>query len=151
MASKLIKFKDQKIVNLQNVSSIAVLPEKNRIVFNMNYSISLPNSDKLISDYVYWEAQNSSELNIMERVFHSEVCKWFQSPKNEVKRFINPEHISSIVFDTTSQHNQFKVIFNLSNTVSMKGNSGFTSDFVYFKFTNISDFSKYTSNILTCV
>lgn len=148
MSSQLIKFKEQKIVNIKNVTSIGLFPEKNRIVFNMNYGITLPNSKQIISDYVYWEASNQQEFNEMQRNAKLYSGRWIISPKNSYnERYINPDYISSIVFDI----NTLKIIFNLSHSVSMKNSESLTSEFVYFKFNDIKEFARYKQEILTII
>lgn len=148
MASLLIRFKNQKIVNIKNVTSIALFPDKFRIVFNMNYSITLPNSSQLISDYVYWEATSLDQYKEMFNSFRNMIDRWVESPSFGIKRFINPEYISSIVMDSSDK---YKIIFNLSHTISMKNSEGLTSEYIYFKFNDLKEFNQYKDKLLVVI
>ena len=148
MASLLIRFKNQKIVNIKNVTSVALFPEKLRIVFNMNYSITLPNSDQLISDYVYWEADSAQQYKEMFSSFRNMFDRWFESPNFGIKRYINPDYISSIVMDSSDK---YKIIFNLSHTISMKNSNGLTSEYIYFKFNDLKEFNQYKDKLLVVI
>jgi len=140
---KFVSFQTQKIVNLDNVASYGLIEHKYkesyRIVFNMTYGITLPNTDKIISDYVYWETSDNTEFKKMQSVIKNYSEDWICSPDNT--RYINPEQISSIVIEDTYE-DKLKIIFNLSHTVSMK-TSGLTSEFVYFKFNSFDSIQKY--------
>lgn len=121
------------VVNLQNVSNINILDS--RIVFNMNYTIDISNSQnpKFISDYVYWDSKSLKEMNtnIEELQNNFFIRENFIFVNN---CFINTNEISSIKF----LDNQSRIIFNLSHPVTFKSkhSHNLTSEFVYI---NCSD------------
>lgn len=142
-----INFKNNKIVNLKNVSNIGFISNdtKNRVVFNMNYGVSLRDNytkdTKIISDYVYWEAESLTELMEMRNLVLEKTKHWISYPYGTDYRIINPDEVSSVVFDCDEYKNRFKIIFNLSHQVSFKY-GGTTSEFTFYKFNNKEDYSK---------
>lgn len=146
-----LRFKDNRIINLKNVTNIAILKEKNRFIFNMNYGITLPNENKIISDYVYWDMLNEKEFSECMNMISSYVQDWIFFPKNPT-RIINKDCVSSIVFDYEStpynaNFRRMKIIFNFCNSVSFK-QGGLTSDFTYFSFNNEQDYEQCKKYIL---
>lgn len=138
------------MVNLENVSNINLVPNKNRIVFNMNYSIQMNRygTKSLISDYVYWDAKNSNEYtkNLIELKENEHFQReFFAKPRND--GFINVNEISSIKFLDDSR----RIIFNLSHQVSFKDrhkNESLTSEFVYVDFGSQESFDDYKELLL---
>ncbi len=125
---------DSKYVNLKEVSSIAFEEftdrnnnQKYKIIFNMNYAVSLKGTNKLISDYIYSIYEEYTEFTdsfnyLMNLV---EEYKWI---KLREPRIINPYHISFLTQDPSKN----RIIINLSSSVSFNGsNQDLTSDFVY--------------------
>ena len=76
------------------------------------------------------------------------IDRWFESPSFGIKRFINPEYISSIVMDSSDK---YKIIFNLSHTISMKNSEGLTSEYIYFKFNDLKEFNQYKDKLLVVI
>ena len=136
---------DSRIVNLKNVSNINLLPNSNRIIFNLNYNIDI--NDKLISDYVYWNAvsKDSYLMNLIALNSNDYFIKNFINQVNNVG-YINKNEISSIKFSEKKN----RVIFNLSHPVTFTvfdGNSRITSEFVYSNCEDIKTYNTYTTEI----
>lgn len=136
---------DSRIVNLKNVSNINLLPNSNRIIFNLNYNIDI--NDKLISDYVYWNAvsKDSYLMNLIALNSNDYFIKNFINQVNNVG-YINKNEISSIKFSEKKN----RVIFNLSHPVTFTdfdGNSRITSEFVYSNCEDTKTYNTYTTEI----
>jgi hypothetical protein len=114
----------------------------------MDYSVSLRSKhsqeEKLISDYVYWDAISMDDLYEMKDLIDEQTADWVYY--NDNFRIINPRKISSVVFDEDQTLNRFKIIFNLSHTVTMR-DGGMTSEFVYYKFNDKKSFLEYKETI----
>jgi hypothetical protein len=141
-----VKTKDR-MVNLQNVSNVNILTDRNRVIFNLNYNIEITTgqnrNSKLISDYVYWDADNENELknNIAQLFEHDYFFDNFLT-KDGDKGFININEISSIKFIDSKK----RVIFNMSHPVTFKdfdGNNKITSEFVYVNCKNLEQYKDY--------
>lgn len=135
------------MVNLQNVSNVNILTDRNRVIFNLNYNIEITTgqnrNSKLISDYVYWDADNENELknNIAQLFEHDYFFDNFLT-KDGDKGFININEISSIKFIDSKK----RVIFNMSHPVTFKdfdGNNKITSEFVYVNCKNLEQYKDY--------
>lgn len=118
------------MVNLQNVSSVKVIEEELRIVFNMNYPIALKvgGTLKKISDYVYWDCSGSEELAFsLSDILVSEYFR--ENFLTQIGNcFVNKNEIGSIKLD----NDKMRIIFNLSHPVAFRGqNARCTSEFVY--------------------
>lgn len=143
-----IKFNDnQRIVNLDSVSNIGYVEEesKYKVIFNMDYGVSLRDKhsfeqDKTISDYIYWTCTDSELFKEMKKYVSEKTKEWLSCPYEINSRVINPEKISSIVYDIDAPSKRFKIIFNLSHSVSMRSSSGTTSEYVFFKFETFEKF-----------
>lgn len=138
----------EKIVNLNHVTSIGFIEsyDRNKVVFNMDYSITLKNSEKLISDYIYWETQDDEIFERMKKLVNENTEDWMSCPNDENLRRVNPEKISSIVFDMNEEKSRYKIIFNLSHNVSFKF-GGLTSDFIFYKFTTKEDYDNCVKHV----
>jgi hypothetical protein len=117
----------------------------------MNYNIEISHFDrvtkrektKYISDYVYWDAQDATEL---AENLKSLQCTYFND--NFIKQtaghgFINKNEISSVKFSDK----KYRVIFNLSHPVTFTdfdGKEKITSEFVYV---NCSDQNQYAAYV----
>ena len=148
-----IKYGNNPIVNLSNVSNVFIDRKNNKVIFNMNYSVKL--SDVTTSDYEYWHFNNIDDIykELNERLEIS----GFIVPNNIYNRYVNPNCVSSIKID----ENSLKVIFNLNSTVThpedaRKISMGdrniipkqrMTSDFVFIKFNNNDEFYEYCEQI----
>lgn len=132
-------------INLRNVSNVNVVRDRNRVVFNMNYGISIGtgNHPKTISDYVYWDASDSSELsqNMSDLINNRYFADNFLSDVNK-SVFINVNEISSIKYI----ERKCRVIFNLSHPVSFIDHDKqerITSEFVYINCNSSSQYQEY--------
>lgn len=136
---------NDRIINLKNVSNINILSDRNRIVFNLNYNIEINNNNhsKFISDYVYWDAVNETDMvgNISLLKLNNYIAKNFiETACNN--GYINKDEISSIKLS----EKKHRVIFNLSHPVTFKDfdrNERITSEFVYVNCRNFEDYKKY--------
>lgn len=131
-----------KIVNLKNVSNINIIKNRNRIVFNFNYSIQIfaNNQEKQISDYLYADFESVEELNkaISSIIKTSYFKENFITHKNMM---VNQNEISTIKFE----EDKLRIIFNLSHNVSFyAGNQKkITSEFVYINARTEEEFEHF--------
>lgn len=136
------------LVNLKNVSNINIL-DSLRVVFNMNYTISMINTydKKLISDYVYWDAEDEHELeDNLEFLKSNQFMKENFIYLDNHFVYINKNEISSVKF----LDHRNRIIFNLSHPVSFKGRNGqmnLTSEFVYINCNSSEEFEKQSQKI----
>jgi hypothetical protein len=143
-----IKYKNEKIVNLGNVSNIFIDNHEDgsgKVIFNMNYSVKIF-SNKFTPDYVYWNYQTEEELNEVKGIFMPfiDAMSWVK-PKENGQRYINIQCISSISID----ENKNRVIFNLNyNVTHPKDNNKLTSDFVFFHFSDKEAFNNFKNKWL---
>lgn len=140
---------NDRIINLKNVSNINILKDRFRIVFNLNYNIDINNTGKtkLISDYVYWDAIDDTNLkaNLKHLIDNSYFGETFISQPNNLV-FININEISSIKFSEKKN----RVIFNLSHPITFKDNDGnerITSEFVYVNCDNYQQYKEYVKYV----
>lgn len=146
-----------RIINLQNVSNINILKDSNRIIFNMNYNIEISYFDKvsrrektkLISDYVYWDADN---YNVMQANLKTlQTTKYFIENfirQTEGHGFINNNEISSVKFSDK----KYRVIFNLSHPITFTdfdGKEKITSEFVYVNCIDQNQYTAYVNYVKT--
>jgi hypothetical protein len=135
---------NDKIVNLKNVSNINVVHERNRIVFNLNYSISMDNY-KYISDYVYWDAEDESQFikNLSIISIHVNELNFIVKLGDG---WINADAISSIKFRDRKR----RIIINLSHNVTFvdyNDDEKITSEFVYIDCKSDDEYSEYVNYI----
>jgi hypothetical protein len=143
---------DGKIVNLDNVSNIVFDEEwtdrfgnhKPKIIFNFAYPVSLPRSDKKISDYVYLIFKSKEEYKAAEKDLEQLINeKGWIAPviNNKIEKIINPDKISFMTHDDDN----LRIILNLSASVSFHGDyDRLTSDFCYL---NHTDWTEYQNNL----
>ena len=154
-----IKFSDNhKIVNLNSVSNIGYVEEeyKSKVIFNLDYGVSLRDKnskeqEKIISDYIYWASSDYKMYLEMKQFIKNKTADWIKCPFDDNSRVINPKKISSIVYDVDQSTRRYKIIFNLSHTVSMRNSAGTTSEYVFFKFDTFEkylDCKKYVEGVL---
>jgi hypothetical protein len=144
---------DGKLVNLNNVTNIVFDPDftdrfgnkKSKIIFNLDYYVSLQKSDKKVADYVYSIYTDKNEYDKAVDVLNKLVNEksWIAPiTHGAIFKIINPEKIS---FMTTDDDN-YRVILNLNTTVSFHMDyHRMTSDFVYL---NFKDWDEYQNNIV---
>lgn len=139
---------DSKFVNLREVTSIAFEEytdrngiDKYKVIFNMNYGISLRNNtDKIISDYVYSVYEDRREFDDVLLYLMNLVDEYLWIKMKE-PRIVNPDHISFV----TQDYRKNRIILNLASSVSFHGNDfSKTSDFVYL---NCSDAEEYNERL----
>ena len=157
--NQFIETSDGRIINLDNVSNI-VFDEnwtdrfgnhKPKIIFNFCYSVSLPKSDKRISDYAYLIFNSTEEYKDTEKKLEKLINeKHWIAPviNNKIQKIINPDKISFM----TSDDNNLRIILNLNTSVSFHGDyQRMTSDFVYINNTNATEYInnlKYIQELL---
>ena len=133
---------DNKYVNLRETTSIA-FEDNNRykIIFNMNYGISLKNNtNKIISDYVYsvYNTYEEFEENLLYLMNLVDEYQWI---KCKDPRLVNPDHISFVTTDPRKN----RIIINIASSVSFNGDlKNKTSDFVYI---NCDDQDEYNEKL----
>ena len=141
---------DGKMVNLREVTSIAFEDftksgsKTYKIIFNMNYGISLKgNSGKIISDYVYSIYNNGQDFE--ESLFYlMNLVDEYQWIKTIEPRIINPDHISFV----TQDYKKNRIIFNLASSVSFHGDyESRTSDFIYVNCKDEEDFQERLNDV----
>jgi len=145
----LIRYNNNPIVNLDNVSNVFIDRKNNKVIFNMNYSDKL--GEKMTADYEYWNYENLEEIvSVLDNTLEK---AGFITPNSVYNRYVNSNCISSIKVDERN----LKIIYNLNSTVthpddSKKIDKGInmplhkqrlTSDFVFIRFTNIEDYYDY--------
>ena len=134
---------EDKMVNTDSVTNIVI--EGNKVIFNLDYGISLQGDDAhIIADYVYMIVKDPGALEQMKQDIKS--LNWIDSNfgaedyKNVYRdnnRVVNPDAISFVKFDNRKS----RIIFNLRSSVSFKRNIyQKTSDFVYYDHSYIDDF-----------
>ena len=143
---------DGDLINLEAVSNIVFNPDwtdrfgnqKPKIIFNFDYQVSLPRSDKKISDYKYLifrsKAEYDSVVQELTRLINEN--EWIAPViDGKIEKIINPDKIS---FMTSDDDNQ-RIILNLKTPVSFHGDyDRMTSDFVYL---NHSNWNEYQNNL----
>lgn len=154
---QLIGFKNQKIVNLDNVSNIYVDEQGKKVIFNMNYSVKIFGSknsinsydkiNKVTPDYVYWSFDSMQEFMKIVDLIINKTKNWIQ-PEEPGQRILNPDFIASITFDEDKN----RVIFNLNyNITHPKDDNKLTSDFVFYDFVSKDSFNAFFNKIKTNV
>lgn len=142
--------KDNQIVNLQNVSTIKLHREKNRIIFNLNYSIRVERngSEKLRADYVYWDFDNAEMLNnVFTKIAKTKFVKENFINLGEGGLLVNKASISSIKFERSSN----RLIFNLNNLRDFsnpKAGIHTTSDFFFVDYVTESQAEEMYNSII---
>ena len=146
---------NDRTINLRNVSNINILHASNRIVFNLNYNIEIPNTTctgtKLISDYVYYDAVDARDLkdNISRLLVNEYFVKNFmRDSSNNV--FVNINEISSIKYS----EKKHRVIFNMSHPVTFRDHDKkerVTSEFVYVNCNSFAHYKEYVNYVKTTI
>jgi hypothetical protein len=141
--TNLIGFKNQKIINLNNVSNIYLDESGQKVIFNMDYSVKIFNN-KFTPDYVYWTYEDEDEATQILDLLSLNTKDWIL-PAERGQRYLNPKFISSITLDT----NKTRVIFNLNyNVTHPKDINKLTSDFVFYDFANIKNYQTFVDSII---
>ena len=138
------------IVNTDNTTSIMF--ENKKVIFNMNYGISLNhNIDHIIPDYVYFYCNNTEEVQEIKNKLDK--SQWFTFEKSDnPNRWVNIKNISFIKDEVRIKNNKtkYRIIINLSSAVSLSNDIfARTSDAVYYDFTNEKEFIESYKNLNT--
>ncbi len=144
----LIGHKHNKIIELDNVSNIAIVRagKSDKVIFNMNHSVKIFN-DKYTADYVYWEFYSNEELSQIKKLIIDKIPNWILPIENG-QRYINPKCVSSISIDDYRN----RVIFNLNyNVTHPKEIDKLTSDFVFQDFQDVDNFNKFVKKLESSV
>jgi hypothetical protein len=133
--------KGDSIVNIDNVTSIMF--EGKKVIFNMNYGISLNhNLDHIIPDYVYFYYNDIEDTREIKSLLQH--YGWFTfGASDNSSRWVNPKNISFIKTEIREKNNKtkYRIIINLNSSVSLSGDIfARTSDAVYYDFTNEKDY-----------
>ena len=147
---------DKDLINLQSVSNIVFDPDwtdrqgnhKPKIIFNFDYQVSLPGSDKKIADYKYIIFGDKKDYDQYVFILNQLVNEqpngknWLAPMINgKVNKIINPDKISFV----TSDDSNLRIILNLRTPVSFHNNyKRMTSDFVYL---NHNNWDEYQNNL----
>jgi hypothetical protein len=133
--------KGDSIVNIDNVTSIMF--EGKKVIFNMNYGISLNhNIDHIIPDYVYFYYNDINDTRVVKSLLQH--FGWFTfNASDNPNRWVNPNSISFIKTEIRMKKDikKYRIIINLNSSVSLSNDIfARTSDAVYYDFTNEEDF-----------
>ena len=126
---------DGDLINLNAVS---------KIIYNFDYQVSLPRSDKKVSDYHYSIFETlecyEDEVQRLNDLINKE--NWIAPIiENKVQKIINPNKISFMTKDDSN----LRIILNLKSPVSFHGDyHRMTSDFCYI---NCTDWDEYQRNL----
>lgn len=136
----------EKMVNIDNVTSM--VQEGDKIIFNLDYGITLKGSKKIIPDYVYFYCNGDEVKEIVDTI----VSKgWIQSVEsNHPNRYINPEKISFLKWEEFNKYNEPKnrIIINFNVSVSFNGSEDLrTSDSIYLDFNDSQTFNSEKGRI----
>jgi hypothetical protein len=130
------------IVNINNATSIMF--EAKKVIFNMNYGISLNrNLEHIIPDYVYFYYKNTEDTRNVKALLQYFGWFTFRASDNN-NRWVNPNNIASIKTETRIKNSKtkYRIIVNLNSSVSLSNDIyARTSDAVYYDFTNEEDFN----------
>ena len=129
-----------KLVNLDSVTSVVI--EGTKVIFNLDYGISLRNvNEKIIADYVYFFYDSVEEVQEVIKI----VSKVFLNSQTSSvsNRYINPNKISFIKFEEFDKQDNEKnrIIVNFNVSVSFNGiNDVKTSDSIYLDYNRKADY-----------
>lgn len=133
------KYADMNVyINMDAVSHIKIDSKKNKIYFNMAYSILGQNND-FIQDYIYVE-RNAENLEMLyEAVNNVDFISYDEG------KWVNRNTISSFKYD----HANCRVIINLStaHTYTVRGNIKVMSEFVYMNNVTNDGFKKFVEQV----
>lgn len=135
------------IVNLDNVVSIKVEKEIKKIIFNLNYSVSIDKSSKDITpDYIYHWYSTEMELKEILEVIKNYNFITFENSDNP-NSYINLKNVSSIKEYNKDGKNRLIFNLNVSNTIKK---FGIVSSYaIYYDFDNEEDFQEASITLNT--
>ena len=105
-----LQIKEQRPVNLDNVSTIFV--DTDKVIFHFNNARTLK-SGVNVPDYLYWNIE-SNEAKVYEELIRDKLNESWLIPNLSDHRYINLENTSSIGYD----EKKLKVIFNFNFSIS---------------------------------
>lgn len=134
-----IQVVNNRVINLENVSTIKVDEVKERIYFNMNFAIQNSNGT-YIQDYVYVKNTEDTLNSIINNL---NTCAGFI--KYDKNKWVNLKQISSMKYDKESK----RIIMNLSNphTYEFQHGSKVLAEFIYMENVTEDDFLRITNII----
>lgn len=133
------KYADMNVyINMDVVSHIKIDSKKNKIYFNMAYSI-LGNNNDFIQDYIYVE-RNAENLEMLYEAVNTVDFISYDEGK-----WVNRNTISSFKYDPTN----CRVIINLStaHTYTVRDNIKVMSEFVYMNNVTNDGFKKFVEQV----
>jgi len=135
---------NNKTVNTDTVHNIAFEDRKRKIIFNFEYGVSMrDDSDKIISDYVYFLFDNDEDFENTKSKLTA-LNGWISSGVDYINRIVNSKKIS---FMTSDKYNN-RVIFNLTSSVSFtKDKYSRSSDFVWWTYKSPSEMIEHYDRI----
>lgn len=141
--------KTDRIINLASVSSIALLKDDHRVVFNMAYSCTLSSMGTKkdgvkLADYIYWDNYTDDELNAL--INSQYIKQHFISFKGH-NRLINKDHIASIKVDTHRK----RIIVNIKCSIRLKQGADLSSDFIFVDAADDKQLNEYKAQALALV
>lgn len=127
-----------KYINLDVVSHIKIDSKKNKIYFNMSYSI-LGNNNDFIQDYIYVE-RNAENLELLYEVINNVDFISYDEGK-----WVNRNTISSFKYDPTN----YRIIINLTtpHTYTVRDNIKVMSEFIYMNNVTGDGFKKFVEQV----
>jgi len=149
----MIAYKDNRMVNLDNVSRIIVNIEKDpitfmiksrKIIFNLNYSVSIDeNSMRQTADYINWFVKNDRELEDVLKYIESKMDSNFIKIGNSKSNYINLKNVSSI----KTNYDRGKITFNYNYSMLLREDDGFVADYDCLFVDDMEDFEDYVKKI----
>lgn len=128
-------------INLQTVSNINILKNKNRIVYNFSYPINIEvnGTIKVVSEYLYDDVQDIEAKQ--KELFNNHYIKENYIHQGLNLGLINKNKISSFKL----QPERLRVIFNMSHSVEIttKDKSIFAPEFVYVHLGSKEEYNEY--------
>lgn len=123
------KDKNDRIINLAAVSSIALLSADHRVIFNMSYacavsSMGVRKHTVELADCIYWDSYTDEELLAL---LNSQYVKDNFLVFPGYNRLPNKNHIANIKIDEQRQ----RIIINLDCSIRLHEGADLSSDFIY--------------------
>lgn len=135
------KDKSDRIINLAAVSSIALLEEDHRVIFNMSYacavsSMGVRKHSVELADCIYWDCYTDAEL---QSVLSSQYVKDNFLLFPGCNRLPNKNHIANIKIDDA----RLRIIINLDCSIRLHEGADLSSDFIYIDAKTPEQFEEY--------
>jgi hypothetical protein len=134
---------ENKVINLEHVTSIKFDVSHRKIFFNMDYAIQLKDGS-FIQDFIALDLEEN--FKIYEKIFSKELClnkvlmfkNFYWCDENTL---LNLKSISSLKYVPELQ----RIIVNLNNphTYEIKNQKKVLADFIYIEHVNQKDFEEF--------